>query len=164
MEHQLCLPVAASCELGCSPQAGPRKNPAASTVEHIDLSDDDDDVVIETSWSSITNGGACDCDAFFAANVKTWPAPQRKNRQSETSQNSRDSIGPLPLNFSIEAFSEVSARSRPLPSLERGGRDQVTRLEEFHVFKVNAKGWKKGDSTRLTTKDDTWVIVMLVKA
>jgi hypothetical protein len=38
---------------------------------------------------------------------------------------------------------------------ERGGRDQV---------KVNAKGWKKGDSSRLTTKDDTWVIVMLVKA
>ncbi|KAF5694831.1 hypothetical protein FDENT_959 [Fusarium denticulatum] len=28
---------------------------------------------------------------------------------------------------------------------ERGGRDQVTRLEKFHVFKVNAKGWKKGD-------------------
>ncbi|KAF5559674.1 hypothetical protein FPHYL_6986 [Fusarium phyllophilum] len=28
---------------------------------------------------------------------------------------------------------------------ERGGRDRVTRLEEFHVYKVNSKGWKRGD-------------------
>nr|RBQ85477.1 hypothetical protein FVER53263_20284 [Fusarium verticillioides] len=28
---------------------------------------------------------------------------------------------------------------------ERGGRDHVTRLEEFHVYKVKSKGWKKGE-------------------
>ncbi|KAF4444301.1 hypothetical protein FACUT_744 [Fusarium acutatum] len=28
---------------------------------------------------------------------------------------------------------------------ERGGRDEVTRLEEFHIFKVKAKGLNKGE-------------------
>ncbi|KAF5978171.1 hypothetical protein FCOIX_6087 [Fusarium coicis] len=28
---------------------------------------------------------------------------------------------------------------------ERGGRDQVTRLQEFHIYRVKSKGWKKGE-------------------
>ncbi|KAF4498891.1 hypothetical protein FAGAP_4904 [Fusarium agapanthi] len=28
---------------------------------------------------------------------------------------------------------------------DRGGRDEVTGLEEHHVFKVKSKGWKKGE-------------------